>query len=270
MDIRSDPQTTYVQLANASIGTYFIEQMDDNTRTMSSNVQEAEVKIVERFLKSVCDDELFRRFGFAEFFGQKLTQRLAPLWVNLEAGTTYLLVMCLTVIADLEGHYEAEDLTMLREHAIAWFPDYVSKTVLDHEPMDQKEIVICHILPVLRDETLIKRWARDNEYIASDWLREDDKTDKILSWFGDKEILDQMKDIKNYEEGLLWAQEVSLGRKPNGGRRNHLLRPTMEVIAKEWLQNTEWDVGIAYATLRDYIGYVCYGPGLNFGTGSLT
>ena len=255
-----------MQLANASIGTYFIEQVNENTRTMSSDVQEAEVKIVERFLKSVCDDELFRRFGFAEFFEQKLIQRLAPIWVNLEVGTINLLVMCLIIIADVEGQYEAEDLTMLRGHAIAWFPEHVSNTVLDNEPMDQKENVICHILLVLRDELLIKRWARDNEYIASDWIRKDDKTDKILGWFGDKETLDQIKDNKSYEEGLLWAQEVTLGRKPNGGRRNHLLRPTMEVIAKEWLQNTEWDVGIAYATLRDYISYVCDRPVLKFGT----
>lgn len=69
-----------VTLRSDSITEYFNEKSEaaeDQASSATADLHISEVALVKRFLRSVCDENLFNKFGFEEFFKRKLGNRTA-------------------------------------------------------------------------------------------------------------------------------------------------------------------------------------------------
>ena len=74
-----------VSLSSDSIRDHFKGNQGQETDVLATTgkVQDSEVRIIRRFLSSVCDQELYTKFGFDEFFTQKLGSSTTLIGVNL-------------------------------------------------------------------------------------------------------------------------------------------------------------------------------------------
>jgi hypothetical protein len=107
-----------------------------------------------------------------------------------------------------------------------------------------KERIGRSLLLLFRHGEVIRRWAKDNSWIQSDFLSwSDAKVRHILNWLGDPVVVDLFK-----PEDTTWIKDL-LSDEP----KSHLLRPTVDIIAFEWLQGDKWNAKDSYFNVRAYL-----------------
>ncbi|EFW13917.1 conserved hypothetical protein [Coccidioides posadasii str. Silveira] len=73
-------------------------------------LHESEIAIVKRFLRNFCDDELFNKFGFEEFFQEKLSHRNTSIHADLDNMDLHILLSLLKAIC---GELRSEVFTLI-------------------------------------------------------------------------------------------------------------------------------------------------------------
>ncbi|RAK85726.1 hypothetical protein BO79DRAFT_231088 [Aspergillus costaricaensis CBS 115574] len=89
----SDSMKDFFRKKSATEGT-----RDDRDIETVGDVSEAEVRIMRRFLESICDPKLFNRFGFDEFFKHKMREKTVQIAVDTETAHLMIISACLEVI----------------------------------------------------------------------------------------------------------------------------------------------------------------------------
>lgn len=175
-----------VSLSSEPIRQYFAEasERDHNATQASSKIQDSEIKIVRRFLASVCDEELYAKFGFDDFFARKLNSTTTLVHVDLESAGITLLSGCLQVLTD-----PAKESAQLTSYATANFSKHMAEVDLSMTSPIAKVECGKHLLRLFTKQDVIKRWWNVNTLSSQTaWFYADDYVDLVLSFFRDTAI----------------------------------------------------------------------------------
>ena len=238
-----------VNLMSDSIEDYFkkaTEIAETEASAASGDVSESEVKIVKRFLKSVCDDVLFAKFGFEELFRRKLDKSTTTIDVDLETTPLKLVLECLQAI-DGKGD---EEIKPLHNYAVYYFPDHLQEIDLSLADPKTKSIVGKKLLELFAEEAVIRKWwTEETPDLRYWWLYDNTYVDMILNWFKDSAVIKQVP-----EKHKEWIKNLTSNSKPD----EDLLGPIAKVMASNWLQGSglEWDTTGLFSFLHGYINKV--------------
>jgi hypothetical protein len=211
-----------VKLLSPSIIEYLADQ--------TAPIIPAEVNIVRRFLKSVCDDDLYGRFGFEEFFTQRLERPATKIIVDPNDAEVLIIKGCLDLICDAHPG-EVETLV---EYARQFLPIHLASVDLSLPGLSSKDRskIGTQLLHAFWKEDIIGRWWPVDLLCHTDrktWLYDKDDTNvgAVLGWLRNSTVT---RDIDG--DGLVWVKALTSNSQPD----EDLLKPITKVVAKEWLQ----------------------------------
>ncbi|EEP81091.1 predicted protein [Uncinocarpus reesii 1704] len=214
----------------SSIVEYFRSKSQEaaEEEATHSALHESEVAIVRRFLLNVCDDELFKKFGFEEFFQRKLSHKNTPIHVDLENMHTHILLTCLKAICDKPE----SDVTELLEYAFYWLPDHLNDVDLALTPPKPKIAIGSQLIKLFLDEECADRWwTEERMWMRTWWVYEDNYSSIVLNWFKDSAVVKGLT-----EEQKEWVNGLTSKSRPD----DDLLLPLAKIMAKRWLQSPDY------------------------------
>ncbi|KAI9370382.1 hypothetical protein BJX61DRAFT_96710 [Aspergillus egyptiacus] len=259
---------TNVHLTSDSIGEFLRQSSTpgdgEETRNDSTDISEGEVRIVRRFLESVCDPALFAKFGFEEFFERKLKGKSALVAVDPEMAHLKLASACLEVICSIEL---SPNLDALAEYAIHNFGHHLARADPALTPPRHKIALGPRLVKVFTDEKVIERfwrtniahmerfwgsnpsdiermWSHDSRELRKNWVYRDDYAEVLLKWLQDSAVT---KDLP--PESKDWVKSLSDKSQPDADFFEHVAR----VLARQWLHGNTWDILHAFKALYGYI-----------------
>lgn len=189
-----------VALSSDSIKQYFAEMShNESSARLSSKVQDTEVKIVRRFLASVCDDDLYTKFGFDEFFARKLSGTTAFVHIDLETAACTLLTSCLRALTS-----DAEETRELQEFAANYISRFMIEIDLSLTSPVRKMEIGRHLLPLLTDPKVISRWlAPLSKEVISQLFFTDDIADLMVTYVRDSAV------SKTWDDRRQWIRNLT-------------------------------------------------------------
>ncbi|PYH79593.1 hypothetical protein BO82DRAFT_393813 [Aspergillus uvarum CBS 121591] len=222
-----------VHFASESIADFLLQSSTPNdpneTPRDAGDVSESEVRIVRRFLKSVCDPALFAKFEFDEFFQRKLKGKTVRIAVDSELAHLKLASACLEVICSCDS----PNLNPLLDYAVQFFGKHLALA----DPaltLPRHKIALGPLLvKVFTDEEVIDRWWSHDLYnLRMHWIYLDDYAEVIMKWLQDSAVT---KNIS--QEHRQWIKSLS--------SKSHLDADLLEhvgkVVAHKWLHAYPWD-----------------------------
>ncbi|KAJ5154944.1 Tetratricopeptide-like helical [Penicillium coprophilum] len=229
-----------VVLVSDSIEDFFLKQDDTDSNGDASDiddtgdVSEAEVRIVRRFLESICDPKLFSKFGFEDFFQRKLKGKKALVGVDMYNAHLSMLSTCLEVI----NRQESPKLTPLLNYACSYFPAHLH--VVDPSLMQPREKMALgpQLVSLLMDEQTIRKWwSPSGLLLRMQWIYTDELPELALKWLQDSAVTKNLPD-----DQLKWVKSLSSKSEPDADILEHIAKLT----ARLWLKS-----GISAQSLAD-------------------
>jgi hypothetical protein len=235
-----------------SILDYFKQQAAVAAVDMASNttstLHEVEISIVRRFLRNVCDEELFQKFGFDEFFARKLAGK--PVMVSLDVDNMDVEILLSSLKA--VPLKPTPELDSLLDYAWYWLPEHLQGVDLALSPPEHKRSLGSMLIKLFTDETYANRWwSADNMYMRSWWCYDDDFCNTVLNLFKDSAVQKGLSD-----EQREWIQGLTSTAKLD----DDLLRPLAKIMAKRWLQTSDWYTPDLFYWIQGYVTKVCIPP----------
>ncbi|CAG8908395.1 unnamed protein product [Penicillium egyptiacum] len=224
------PKTSYVEIVSGSIEE-FIRNRDefDNPEDapdldLTGDISEVEVRIVRRFLESVCDPKLFAKFGFEEFFQRKLKGKTALVGVNVDTAHLSILSTCLEVI----HHPGSPELDSLLRYASYYFADHLEQADPSLTQPQHKTALGPQLVSLFTDEETIKKWWNPSDaWLRHNWIHGDEYAEVALKWLQDSAV------TKNLPDGQsIWVKSLSSKSEPDADILEHIAKFT----ARLWLQ----------------------------------
>jgi hypothetical protein len=152
LDFSNDDKT--VTLRAESLIDYFRNKLHAEEDQAITGLHKSEVAIVQRFLRHVCDDELFEKFGFEEFFKRKLGKETALITVNVNDVHVRILHCFLKAICDVQ----TDETAPLREYAFNWLAHHLVMVNLSCAEPSGKSDIGCRLIKLFVDEEYINQW----------------------------------------------------------------------------------------------------------------
>nr|KMM67961.1 hypothetical protein CPAG_04294 [Coccidioides posadasii RMSCC 3488] len=162
-------------------------------------LHESEIAIVKRFLRNFCDDELFNKFGFEEFFQEKLSHRNTSIHADLDNMDLHILLSLLKAIC---GELRSEVFTLI-EYTCYWLPDHLTEVDLHHQAL--RAPLALNLLNYSRRKNMLTGGGR-----------------KTACGCGLGLTVEQRE----------WVNGLNSSSRPN----DDLLKPIAKIMAKRWLQ----------------------------------
>ena len=249
----------YVYPQSDLIQKYFedlTEQKLSEDHQQDASLTKSEVQLVKRFLRTICDQELFDKFGFEDFFDSKLEGSDAVVRVDLQTADLQIASTCLQVLCtEDEGETQAFHVS-----AAIMFLDHLDNLELPFvEPRKKTEIGTL-LIRLFTDEEVIKRWWTETQaasYLISDWLQKDVNVELILTWFKDPAVKRGLSESDNQ-----WIESLTQDHKADENDESpahvdevsgDLMFHVVKYVAGQWLLDNIWDVSSAFKTISSYI-----------------
>ncbi|KAK2880197.1 hypothetical protein FQN49_000471 [Arthroderma sp. PD_2] len=232
-----------VLLSSKAILEYFKKQTKQatNEAITKTELHEAEVSIVKRFLNSVCDKELFDKFGFEEFFKSKLGAKAASIRVNMETLKIHNIIVGMEAVESERG----EELEMLRHSHFYFFQNHLSEVDLALTHPEPKTKIGSLLIKHFTDEAYLKKWWIDDRMFQRSWWAYHDRhVNTVLKWFKDSAVTRNLSpEMKEWVNGLI----------SNTNPADDLLCHSAKYIAKKWLQTVVWKPKEIFLWLLGYV-----------------
>ena len=243
-DLLQVSEDDVVTLRSDSIKDYLrtkSKAAEDISSGSSAALHPSEVAIVRRFLQSVCDDDLFQKFGFEDFFKRKLTKRGMIIHVNMENLPIGMVTTCLEAIC--QG--QVKSVEALIDSAFLALPRFLRTVDLALADADPKRRIGAILIKLFTNDEYISRWwTEKRSWMRLIWLYDDENVNTVLTWFKDSAVSrDLTKDMKE------WINKLTSNSNPD----EDLLRPTTLFMAKRWLQSPSEET---YGFLWWLLGYI--------------
>ena len=223
--VKADTITEYFESISSSA--------DKGPSSLSEDVNEVEVRVVQHFLKTICDNVLYEKFRFEEFFHNKRSK--STINPDLETAHANILRDCLQVLhGELGDHANG-----IKDYATWYFPDHLIKVDLSLIDPPLKAEIGRRLVTILKDETAIEQWQAS----AWCWIFENSYVETTTRWFRDSAVV---KNIKGDDK--IWVDTLISSTKPGGDLLEHVAR----FKAKAWLE------GKGEVTLKDFRWIRCY------------
>jgi hypothetical protein len=237
----------YVYLVSDSIEDYLRTKSDpegtgdDQDLDTIGDVSEAEVRIVRRFLESVCDPKLFSRFGFDEFFQRKMKGKTVRIRADTETAQLMILSACLEVICSKPS----PNLDALLEYAVSNLGEHLKHADPSLTQPRHKIAIGPQLVKIFTDEEVIGRWwTVSSLWLRALWIYDDEYAEVTLKWLQDSAVT---KNIS--EEQSKWVKSLSSKSELDADLLEHIPR----VLARNWLQSGLVDVAFMFNAVRGYI-----------------
>ncbi|PIG84660.1 hypothetical protein AARAC_002020 [Aspergillus arachidicola] len=237
----------HVHLVSSSMKDFFRTSSDsrgtrdDQDLDTVGDVSEAEVRIVRRFLESVCDPKLFSKFGFDEFFKRKMKGKTVRIAVDTETAHLMIVSACLEVICSKAS----PNLKPLRRYAENNLGDHLKQADPSLIQPHQKIAIGPQLVRIFTDDEVIDRWWRASSYrLRVLWIYQDDHAEATLKWLQDSAVT---KNIS--EEERKWVKSLSSKSDLDADLLEHIGR----VCARKWLQYGPKDIAHLFNAVRGYI-----------------
>jgi hypothetical protein len=222
---------------------YFFEpsgKPENATRSgSSSTLHPSEIAIVERFLKNICDDDLYQRFEFEEYFRQKSAKRKATVYVDIESVHVKLVTTLLTALC-CEPKAKC---SLLMRYLIQNLGYHLSEDKWSSASQESKKYVGSLLVKLFSDEEVVNRVWGDNmdmggdwdpqktEWVRSYWIIEDNAVRSVLAWFKDPAITFGLS-----EKRKAWINNLT----SNAKQQADLMKEVALTLAKAWLRDPNW------------------------------
>ncbi|OQD79098.1 hypothetical protein PENANT_c062G09607 [Penicillium antarcticum] len=240
------PPTSRVLLVSDSIEEFLRTKPetegteDEEDLNLTGDVNEFEVRIVKRFLESVCDPKLFNKFGFDDFFQRKLKGKTARVGVDIQSAHLKIFTSCLDVICS----EQSSGLAPLLDYAVNFLPVHLQNVDPSLTEPHQKTALGPRLVSLFYDDEIIQRWwTADNPWPRHDWIYSDVFVDVALKWLRDSAV------TKNISaEQTKWVKSLSSKSEPDADIIEHIGR----FLARTWLQSTAWGVTEVFSAFHGY------------------
>ena len=240
------PTTSEVLLVSDSIEE-FIRNKDgsDNAPDLgrTGDINPAEVSIIRRFLESVCDPNLFAKFGFEEFFQRKLKGKTALVGVDIDNAHLSMLSTCLEAI----HHKKTQELESMVVYASHHFAEHLTQADPSLTEPQHKMALGPQLVSLFTDEETIRKWWNPADpWQRLDWIYWDEFAEVSLKWLRDSAVTKNLP-----EDQSKWVKSLSSKFEPDADILEHVARFT----ARLWLQSnveTEY-IDSVFAALHGYI-----------------
>ncbi|KAJ5719872.1 hypothetical protein N7493_006750 [Penicillium malachiteum] len=237
---------TSVYLVSDSIADFLREKSDpegngeNNSWDDTGDVSEAEVRIVSRFLESVCDEKLFKKFGFDEFFQRKLKGRSIRVGVDPETAHLTIVSACLEVICTKDS----PNLDPLLPYAVLNFGEHLelvdpSLTLPRHKIALGPQLVKAFADP----EVIDRWWALTGPWMRAQWIYQDQYPDILLKWLQDSAVTKKIS-----EDQRQWIKSLSSKSDLDADIMEHVVT----VLARRWLQGGVEDIAYMFDAIHGY------------------
>ncbi|TPX24225.1 hypothetical protein DIZ76_013568 [Coccidioides immitis] len=205
-------------------------------------LHESEIAIVKRFLRNVCDDELFNKFGFEEFFQEKLSHRNTSIHADLDNMDLHIL---LSLLKAIYGELRSEVFTLI-EYTCYWLPDHFREVDLALTPPGPQSTIGSQLIKLFTEEEYVDRWwTQDRMWMRTGWVYNDEYCSIVLGWFKDSAVVKGLT-VEQRE----WVNGLNSSSRPD----DDLLKPIAKIMAKRWLQVCGlWFVEDIYWWLLGYV-----------------
>lgn len=222
-------------------GSVDAEKDEDGESLDGGDVNDAEVRIVKRFLESVCDPKLFAKFGFEEFFQRKLKGKTARVGIDVDTAHLTIVSACLEVICTKES----PNMDPLLEYAVAYFGNHLqladpSLTLPRHKIALGPQLVKAFT----NDDVIERWWSLSNNWMRTQWIYDDEYAEIVLKWLQDSAVT---KNIP--EEQRDWIKSLSSKSELDADILEHV----GEYLARRWLQSGETGVAFLFDSANGYI-----------------
>ncbi|KAF9639191.1 putative neutral amino acid permease protein [Lasiodiplodia theobromae] len=203
---------------------------DADSEADSTKLHKSEVDIVRRFLKQVCDDKLFAKFGFEDLFKRKMGKKVAKIDFQAPNGHVRILLTSLKAICG-----DDRDKTKpLHQYFIYSLDYHLNEADLAHAEHKAKQEIGALLLQMFTDEKCIKTWwtdARLNALMRYYVDYQSNLEDAILRWFKDTVVVEHLS-----EDDKHWINDLLSKSKPEEDLFKYITR----VTARVWLQSFKW------------------------------
>lgn len=159
----------------------FTEQHHDEGR-MPNRLHPSEIQLIERFLQKFCDDDLYEKFGFEEFFKQKKDPQESGIHFDPISRHMKMITACLMSTA----REDRKTFASLRDYTAKWLPWHLSE-IRPEMLSDSQMQLMANIIPQLC------KFFEDNETVKF-WMVPELIDDLIEAWFPQASNPDRITD----------------------------------------------------------------------------
>lgn len=235
-------------------GTVFQPFAELATHDASCQVHEFEVAMVTKLLKTVCDDKLFKRFGFEPFFDKLQNNPRKAIQFDRVDGHAKMILACLKALCARDPKVKAEAEPLL-EYAITnlrWHLSQIKPYELARVEASSRREIGKLLYNLFTDRACIYTWMTPAriQKVRHEWLYHPPKQNKdslageVLTWFKDAEVIG----------GLGHDQQERINTIIYGSRRSKdLFLEATKVVADNWLGTQAWE---ADQTLWWILGFI--------------
>jgi hypothetical protein len=152
-------------------------------------ISESEIKMVKKFLSTFCEQDVFDKFGFEEFFAQK-ARTSATIGINEKDAHMTIVKRSLKLLT-LEDEGKTKSLAL---YALAKLPNHL-ESIADPTQLSlsEKTFIETELFNVLTNEEIIqRRWQNDSE-LLKDWGDETTAVETVWRWLKDSTIVKTLR-----------------------------------------------------------------------------
>lgn len=246
--------TSYVEIVSDAIEEFILTRHEFHNPEgapdldLTGDISEVEVRIIRRFLETVCDPKLFAKFGFEEFFQRKLKGKTARVGVDTDTAHLSILSTCLEVI----NHQGTPELDSLLTYSFESFAVHLECVDPSLTQPQHKAALGPQLVSLFTDERVIKKWWNPTISMVRclSWILEDEYAEASLKWLQDSAVSKSLTDDQR-----IWVKSLSSKSEPDADLLEHIAKFT----ARLWLQP---DDGVSYppncfAVVHGYLTKVC-------------
>ena len=212
-----------VKLRSGKIKEYFetSSQTEQGVIQLSkSKISKLEVEIIERFLKTLCDEPLYEKFEFRQFFKDK-TKPESKIMVNIDEMHAKVALDCMSVI---RGDADQTVTNVLKFRAQFEYIKCLAEANLASLSPNLKRDIGRNLVPMFYGNNVVEFWRFFGDY----WAFEDQQEDAVLKWFSDTAA---MKSVSADAGAEAWIRSIT----SNAISEHDLFEHVAKAAAKSWL-----------------------------------
>lgn len=192
-----------------------------------------EIAVVKDILKSFRGGELYTRFGFKQFFQERLSAR--PPEINIGHVDGHMRIIFCLLRSFCPEH--REDSAVLHDYAVKhllWHLRQVNLASLARAESQMKMEIGRWLYAFFMHKKLVRAWFTHDRLhvIFSEWW---ESLDEVLRWFQDPGVGEGAREVSGKKEAMIVLE------------RKDLLLEASRTLASQWLLKSEWN---AADTLR--------------------
>ncbi|GME51307.1 hypothetical protein GTA08_BOTSDO05102 [Neofusicoccum parvum] len=220
----------------------------------TSRVHEVEVALVKRLLSTVCDEDLFAKFGFTDFFMRLQNHSGKSIHFERVDGHARIIHTCLKALCsqDKRSRAESEPLVDYAITNLRWHLSQIDLPEFDHASTQKRGAIGKLLYNLFMDKNCVEAWLTPgrSQQIRQEWLtrtpRRNQKTlaEEVFKWFRDPDVVGGIG-----PHGRERINSIIYGSRKSGD----LFREATKAMAGNWLLRQDWDVAQALWWILGFI-----------------